>query len=568
MVKNRYWLVALGFCLAISFILYGFSLHGAFVRDDTLFSPRTDLHYAGSLGQVWFQTYIPGIREVGVYRPLTIFTFALNFVVFGSSTVSFHVFNVILNALNIFLVFAILRRLFKEEMVAIFGAAVFAFLPIHTEAVAFIKSRDELLATFFSLLAWLVFIRATKAKEINFKKLWLSAGFFVLAVLGKETLFSAPGVFLAVWWMMDRPKIKDLARVASVYATAGAGYLLLRLSVLHQYAFGNDNGEFVVNQLVGASLAERLVTGCKIAFLMFSKSFVPWNLSSVYNYNQVQVTSNLFGSWQALGGLAMLLGLLALVVMGIRNKAWQWAGVGAAITLISYAMVSKMIFSGGEFAAERWMYFPSIGFALILGWGIAWLYRQKQWLGLAVGGALLLYYGAVTVPRNFAWLNSRTVIDSLLKSAPKAAITYQTQASWYLDHGDPKACEIAAKKALAIYPDYWEAYEMLSRAAFAEGDWAANDRYFTRAYQLAAPYTTIRSRISHAEALLRLKRYKDAIAAAQQVMRLAPTREAYLIIAAGSYKLYGLDVAKHFLGRSGFPVNEEIRQMKELLGEK
>jgi len=186
MSRKHLFLVFLG-SLAISFLLYGNGIKGNFVYDDQFFAGRSELRSAGHLANLWLEPYEPSRSYNGVYRPLAIFSFSLNFVLLGSSPVSFHTINIILNAVSVFLLFILVLKLFDNINLALFSALFYGFLPIHTEAVAFIKSRDELLATIFILLAWLLFIKSTE-KSINWKGIFGSSVLFLLSLLSKEII--------------------------------------------------------------------------------------------------------------------------------------------------------------------------------------------------------------------------------------------------------------------------------------------------------------------------------------------------------------------------------------------
>ena len=206
MIKNRkFWLFLIG-AVALSFLLYGNSLKGGFVYDDNFFADRPELRDSSSLLRVWTEPYLPQNLAAGLYRPLAVFSFALNFILFGESPVSFHLVNIILNGIVIFLVFLLVLKIFGDRKLASIAALFFAFLPIHTESVAFIKSRDEILATLFAIWSWLLFISATEGgNRLNWKKIAQSTLLFLLAVFSKELIIIVPALFLAVFWIRPAP---------------------------------------------------------------------------------------------------------------------------------------------------------------------------------------------------------------------------------------------------------------------------------------------------------------------------------------------------------------------------
>ena len=154
--------------IALSFLLYGNSLKGEFVYDDNFFADRIELRSPEHILKIWTEPYLPQNLAAGLYRPFAVFLFALDFILFGESPVSFHLINIVLNGIVVFLVFLLVFKIFGDRKLAVIAALFFAFLPIHTESVAFIKSRDEILAALFAIWSWLLFISLEVAPPRSF----------------------------------------------------------------------------------------------------------------------------------------------------------------------------------------------------------------------------------------------------------------------------------------------------------------------------------------------------------------------------------------------------------------
>ena len=110
----------------------------------------------------------------GRYRPLSLITFAIEYQFFGLNPVVGHFINIVIYAIIVVLLLLVLRELIPNAnnqwlKIAWLTAFLFAIHPIHTEAVANIKGRDELMTLLFALLAWLsVFkwIKTDKTKHL------------------------------------------------------------------------------------------------------------------------------------------------------------------------------------------------------------------------------------------------------------------------------------------------------------------------------------------------------------------------------------------------------------------
>ncbi|KKS25804.1 MAG: hypothetical protein A2606_02745 [Candidatus Yanofskybacteria bacterium RIFOXYD1_FULL_42_10] len=489
---NKYFLlfVFLG-ALALSFLLYGNSLKGDFVYDDHFFADRAELSSPSYLLKIWMEPYLPQHIASGLYRPLTVFSFALNFITFGKSAVSFHIINILLNGAVIFLVFLLALKLFKDKTLAALSALFFAFMPIHTEAVSFIKSRDEILSAFFGILSWLAFLSATGQKPVNLKKIWLSAFLFLLAVMSKELIIVLPALFLVVYLIQQKPgwltgsadSRQAIFKTGFVFFCVIIFYMLLRFKALGGYAFGTDDAFFVINPVGFADFWTRFWTAFKIAFIYIGKSFAPVNLSATYHYNQLTMISNPFSSWQAIGGIMFLVGLFFFTVSKkFRNTP---LGIGALAFLVPYLVISKFIFKSGDLLAERWLYFPSVGLALIGGYVFYLIVKNNKTLGIILLLLLFSAYSFFIVRRNQVWASDETLFKSMVQTSPQSVQGYANLANFYMKNDRLNEAREAAEKGFNIYQDYSPLLNVIGAIAFKDNNYDLAKTAFLKATELS-----------------------------------------------------------------------------------
>lgn len=480
----RYYIAVFVSFIILSFILYGNTIQGNFVHDDNFFAGRSELREQEHLLKVWNEPYLPYNITSGLFRPLTVFSFNLNFVLFGQSPVSFHIVNIFLNGMVVFLIFYLSQKLFKNTLLALFIAVFYAFLPIHTEAVANIKSRDEILSALFVILSWIVFISATEfGKKIEYIRIFFSAFIFLLAVLSKELIIVLPFLFLVTFIFRKKPSLEHIIKISIIFTVTACLYMLWRYLVLGRYAFGNDILYFAINPLVDSPFWIRIFTAFKIAFIYIGKTFVPWNLSASYHYNQLTLVDNLLKSWQSLAGLGLLIVLFALVVY--KKTRTSIIGLGALTFLCSYWVISKIIFRGGDLLAERWMYFPSVGLSFIGGFLVYFIFRRKRWLGIIVFTVTLLFYIWVLIPRNTVWLTDERLFKSITETAPNSVMGYWGLAHFYSGNNQLELAKKYSRLGFAIDPDFPPLLNTIGKIAYEEKNFSLAETAFLKLIEVA-----------------------------------------------------------------------------------
>lgn len=434
--------------LALSAALYGNSLLGTFVYDDAIYVVNRAFQDPASLRTVWFQQLLNARH----YRPLTFASFALNFLLTGTSPVWFHLVSIILNGITSWLVFALASRLFGDKALAWSVALLFALFPIHTEAVAYIKARDELFVAFFGVLAWLAFLRATEGGgkgRVPFSA--LAAALSLCAFLSKESALVLPGVFggtLLLMRGMRGVRREWLALLLQALAIAAFSALYYRAFGMQPIP-GKETMFFGQNPLGFMDANFIPWTAAMLFFVATVKTFVPWNLSATYGYAHLPPIDSLWGSWMAPAGLAMLLLLLTLILHP-RTRRTPF-GVGALTFLVLYFPFSKIPFIHGmDYFGERWLYAPSIGLAMLgaCTWLLLWKRHRRS--AIAVGLITAAAYTAIIVQRNTVWSDPLALGESMVRSAPQSVIAYDFLAYERLQEGRPKDAWGLVGKGLAI----------------------------------------------------------------------------------------------------------------------
>src|SRR5215831_20894090 len=148
---------ALILCAALAAVCYANSLPNAFILDDVLIVAANEhIRHIDPL-HVWFQSYWGDLTHAGIYRPLTIFSFSLEYPIWHVWASGYRLTNIALHALNGWLVFLLVDGLLASPVAALAAAVVYVVHPVQTEAVVSIVSRSELLAACLFFAAWVGF---------------------------------------------------------------------------------------------------------------------------------------------------------------------------------------------------------------------------------------------------------------------------------------------------------------------------------------------------------------------------------------------------------------------------
>lgn len=187
-MKTLYVLIGL-----LTFFIYFNTIGNDYNLDDELVTRNHPLTSQGikSIGQIFTSPYYSDDMGYSYgYRPIVHLSFALEHDIFGEKASMSHLINVLLYIACVLLFLHLLLKWVGErnKWVAIISVLFFALHPIHTEVVASIKNRDELLAFLFALLAGLSMIKYIEKEK--WMSLFLIVFYISLAMLSKKSIYA------------------------------------------------------------------------------------------------------------------------------------------------------------------------------------------------------------------------------------------------------------------------------------------------------------------------------------------------------------------------------------------
>ncbi|MEO7444840.1 MAG: hypothetical protein ABIT96_06760 [Ferruginibacter sp.] len=418
----------------LAFLLYANTLKHDYAYDDysVVVGNKTVLKGISAIPEIFSTAYWHGMtgQNDAVYRPMSLSSFAIENEISAQNASLGHLINVLLFTLSAILLLYFLFNLLPTVNPAIPFAIALLWTchPLHTEVVANIKSRDEILSFFFCIMAMYFFVLG---KERNLS--WI-AGFicFFLGLLSKENALTFAAIIpLTVYWF-NYSKMRLLFSVIGV-AIAAAIYMGLRMVIL-ETDVTDAHIALIDNSLVGApDIVTRLASAVNILGLYIFKFFVPWNLSSDYSFNQVPLTS--------ITGLGFILTFIILgfavyyVIKQFRHR--NVIAYGILFFLLSISIVSNILFLIGSHMADRFMYTPSLGLCIVLVFLLVKIFNLtagkgsysmlafagKNVLPALILGIFVMGFSYKTINRNKAWQNNLTLFTEDVKTSPESART-------------------------------------------------------------------------------------------------------------------------------------------------
>lgn len=345
-----------------------------------------------------------------------------------------HGINVFLFALTCMLLYNILTQLIPKKYsiatpIGVFGLPFLATLlyaahPMHTEAVANIKGRDEVMCMLLSLLSLLAAIKYVKTQKI-IHLVWGIMVFF-LALLSKENALTFFAVIPLTFYFFTKAKPKDYAVTLGLYIIPAAGFLLLR-SAFTQSGLNQQSPEVLNNPFLLAvnpdgSTNFGLRYGTTIlTFLYYFKLLIfPHPLTHDYYYNQIPLVD--FSDPLVLLSILINAGLIAFALINLKKK--NIAAYAILFYFITFSIASNVLFTVGVLMNERFIYMSSLGFCILLAFLLIQSKDRFKVSPNAVMGifaVILTLYSIKTFSRNFDWKDSFTLFRRDSIHSPNSA---------------------------------------------------------------------------------------------------------------------------------------------------
>uniref|UniRef100_A0A8C7XS29 dolichyl-phosphate-mannose--protein mannosyltransferase n=1 Tax=Oryzias sinensis TaxID=183150 RepID=A0A8C7XS29_9TELE len=499
------------------------SYDGEFVFDDSeAIVNNKDLRPTTPLSSIWCNDFwgsnLRSNSSHKSYRPLTVLTFRLNHLIAGGlHPVGFHVLNIILHAVISALmidVFAILigglgrdedgQRLNLAPKTSFLAGLFFAAHPVHTESVAGIVGRADLLCALFFQLSFLTYCKAFNKGDFSVHWVAVSLLLCAAAMLCKEQGITVLGVNAAFdVLLICNVNVYELSQseILSMGLLTRLGLLGLGgISMLYSRWRIMGTGPPAFTEVDNpASFEESILIRILNYNYYYSLNawllLCPWWLCFDWSMGCVPLIKSAT-DWRMVWLLLLwgfLLGLIGQALCSQDSQRRRTLTLGLVLLVVPFLPACNVFFRVGFVIAERVLYLSSAGYCLLLAYSLGhccsrWTRYKKLLLALTL--ALLCVYVARCALRSQQWRSEQSLFTSALSVCPLNAKVHYNVGKNLADRGNTTAAVRYYREAVRLHPTYVhamnnlgnilkekneliEAEQLLSKAVSIQSDFAA-----------------------------------------------------------------------------------------------
>lgn len=372
------------------------SLGGPFFWDDEqLILENPTVRHGTALAE-WFLKpfWQPGVLETNVrwmYRPLTVLSYRLDWLLHGDNPAGYHLTNVFLHVGNALLLYLVAERLGAARIAAALAAALFGLLPRLTECSAWISGRTDMLALASVLGAFLLWPweSGQGRPRTDVVRIASASGLLLTGLLSKEV--AAAGL-LALLVAELHPPLRRLRpvrwRALGMLVATGGVYMLLRW-----VALGSEQAPALPGRSAWWQIARVLAAAGTYVTMILT----PWNAQG-----QIGLATH-FTSAQVAIGAALAALVTAAGVMAWRQSSPAWLSTLTMGTLSLLAVLHVVPLPSDVMAADRFLYVPMAALGIAAAVATTSLTGRRAAGAVVISSLIAAGLGFATLRRIPAW---------------------------------------------------------------------------------------------------------------------------------------------------------------------
>lgn len=522
------WLIAL-LLVAITLLSYWPTLSNGFINyDDPGYATQNRFLQPGlTLNNIsWaFRATI-----MANWHPLTWISHMVDIQLFGLHAAGHHATSLLLHALNVVLLFYLLRCatgfLWRSAIVA----ALFALHPFNVECVAWVSERKSLLCTTFLLLA--LFAYGWYVRKPCIARHSAVAMLFALGLAAKPMIITLPFALLLLdYWPLNRLPVPDGRENLALFfkklwplALEKLPLLLLSAASAYVTVIAQARANTIA---AGGNLALPVrVENALWSYLLYLLKAV-WPLHLVIFYPHPEKT---LGLAKPLAAVLFLLAFTYFTIRHLRQRyllaGWLWY-LGCLVPVIGFMQV------GRQAMADRYPYIPLIGIFVLVVWWIADNSSRLPQRSEILAGAtalFLLFFAGLTWRQTTYWKDSFTLFRHALQITPVNFIAENNLGEAYVDVGRSDLAYEYFLRSAQEKPFFGLAHYNLgvvlvgqNRRADARREFEAAIRYGQDAAETASAYHNL------GIVMLEDGQLADARIALSEALRLVPGKQTSML---------------------------------------
>jgi len=481
--------VALGLILAVVFLSYLDTLWFQFVLDDRFqIVDNTWLRSWRYLpryftGDVW--SFLHPTFRGNLYRPLFLLWLRIQYIVFGLNPWGWHFCTVLAHVAVTALVYCLSLRLLQDRRAALFATLIFGLHPVHAEAVAWISGVTEPILALLLIASFLYYLHGRTEPFYARGYLAASLVLYLLATLAKETALVLPMIIFASELIWSGTAGTSRLRVwlhrgwaafavTAPYLAISGAYMGLRVMALHGFQNPRETHRFF----------EMVLTWPSVLWFYIQHLLWPVGLGPFYDVDYI---THLDVRNVLLPTLIAVLVAAGLWVLAVRSRRAALAILWLILPILP--VLNLIVFN---FVHDRYLYLPSIGFAMLVGMGLGRLQAgSARILGqpaIQVALAAVLTLGLATrVSEETAYFATSKTFFTRANSM--SATREAAKANLAGMMGEQGHLEEAIKMYEDVWPtqpNSWQVNYNLGYAYYLTGKFPEADRYLSRAAQIDA----------------------------------------------------------------------------------
>lgn len=513
------------FIAVFSVAVYAPALKNGFVYDDpdTVVN-NTLIKDFGNLPELFHKDYFALSGETS-YRPVVTFTYFLDYALYGIRPWGFHLTNILLHALNGIMLYMLLTLIFEQPEAVNRGSAfrllfanpsfiaslLFLTNPVLTEAVNAVSFREDLLIFLFYTGTLLLHIRLSSRPSAVLYL--LSCITYSLALFSKEMAVSLPLTIFCYELIYSKDK---MGRRSILFNSRNMGYVALTIVYIYLRFSHLMNPIEAGFNFPEWSVAERLTTFPWLFLNYLRLTILPISLSVDYMTPPLKSTL----SFSFIVSLAVFVSVLTVAFLLMKRQ--KEISFGIFFFMATLAPVYNLVPIGHPVPlAERFLYLPIAGFAIVLGTAV--LRSDIKNLYLYALLAMLPIYIPATAMRSMVWKNDYMLWSDTVRKMPQNPFPHYALGLTFRSQGrleDAKEHYRAALRLRPENPDADNIYAALGAVYDQQGrpDKAIEEYISAIKLKPGEPMHHYDLGVVYAEE----KRFDDAIQEFNIVLRLAP----------------------------------------------